>query len=159
MALPTIVLARIDDRLIHGQVMTAWVKYTNATKIYIIDDAVAKDPFMGRVLTMAAPSNLDVKIFSEGEAAGGIKEVSKPGDRIIILVKTPAALETAINDGLDIEEIVVGGMGSGPARKKLYRSISISDDEKKVLEGLVDKGVRVIIRILPDDRSISLNDI
>ncbi|MBE6083621.1 MAG: PTS sugar transporter subunit IIB, partial [Tissierellaceae bacterium] len=53
-----IVLTRIDDRLIHGQVMTAWVKQTKATRIIIIDDVVAKDDFMKKVLTMAAPPGI-----------------------------------------------------------------------------------------------------
>jgi len=50
-----IALTRIDDRLIHGQVMTSWVKYTKANKIVIVDDGVANDPFMGDILKMAVP--------------------------------------------------------------------------------------------------------
>ena len=54
----SIVLARIDDRLIHGQVMTAWVSYAGGKEILIVDDKVAKDPFLSAVITGAAPKHL-----------------------------------------------------------------------------------------------------
>lgn len=53
-----IVLVRIDDRLIHGQVMTSWLNYTGANKIMIIDDGVAADPFMKSVLKTCVPANV-----------------------------------------------------------------------------------------------------
>ncbi len=57
-----IVLTRIDDRLIHGQVMTAWVKKTRANQILIVDEEVAKDDFMSEILKMSAPSGIDILV-------------------------------------------------------------------------------------------------
>ena len=57
-----IVLARIDDRLIHGQIATAWTKTTSATKIVIADDPLTKDTFTQRLLRAAAPHDITVEI-------------------------------------------------------------------------------------------------
>ena len=59
-----VLLARVDDRLIHGQVMTAWMKLLPAKEIIVIDNKVAKDEFMITVLEMAAPTGVKVKVFT-----------------------------------------------------------------------------------------------
>ena len=64
-----VLLARVDDRLIHGQVMTAWMKLLPAKEIIVIDNKVAKDEFMITVLEMAAPTGVKVKVFTEEKAA------------------------------------------------------------------------------------------
>lgn len=157
--LSNIVLTRIDDRLIHGQVMTAWVKHTNATKIYVVDDTIAKDEFMKKVLIMAAPPGINVKVFDIDEALKIIKENSESEDRIIILVKSPDIVEQLIDGGLDINEIILGGIGVKPGRKRIYKNISISEEEEDVLKRIMEKGVKIIIRIVPDDRPVPIEKI
>ena len=73
MKIDGIVLVRIDDRLIHGQVMTSWLNYTSANKIMIIDDEVANDAFMKSVLKTCVPANVKLATFTV-EKAGKIKE-------------------------------------------------------------------------------------
>lgn len=155
-----IVLTRIDDRLIHGQVMTAWVKHTNATRIVIIDNFVAKDEFMKKVLTMAAPPGIVVEVFDLNQAIKNLSNLDdKVKEKIIILVKTPEILEQLIDGGIAIDEIVVGGMGAKPGRKRLYKNISISEDEKETFIRLIKKGVKVIIRIVPDERPVPIKKV
>src|SRR5699024_8244281 len=91
-----IVLTRIDDRLIHGQVMTAWVKKTRANQILIIDDEVAKDEFMSEVLKMSAPSGIDIFVKRVDEAIIFIKEELAENARLIILVKGPAVIDSLL---------------------------------------------------------------
>ena len=69
-----IVLVRIDDRLIHGQVMTSWLNYTGANKIMIIDDGVAADPFMKSVLKTCVPANVRLATFTIEKAAVRLKK-------------------------------------------------------------------------------------
>ena len=74
-----VLLARVDDRLIHGQVMTAWMKLLPAKEIIVIDNKVAKDEFMITVLEMAAPTGVKVKVFTEEKAAEVLQAgLSKP---------------------------------------------------------------------------------
>lgn len=146
-----IVLTRIDDRLIHGQVMTAWVKHTKATKIIIVDDTVAKDDFMKTVLTMAAPPGITVEVYDVNQASEVLKQPSPENERILILVKVPKTVEGLLNNGVDLKEMIVGGIGAAPGRKRLYKNISISEEERQSLLNIIDKGVEVNIHIVPDD--------
>ena len=82
-----IVLTRIDDRLIHGQVATAWSKVTNANRIIVVDDEVANDSFMEMVLKSATPSSLSVDVLTVNDALKVINS-DDTGERVIILVKT-----------------------------------------------------------------------
>ena len=69
-----VLLARVDDRLIHGQVMTAWMKTYPATQIVIADDGVAKDEFMISVLETAAPAGVRVRVFGVDKTARLLKK-------------------------------------------------------------------------------------
>lgn len=151
----SIVLTRIDDRLIHGQMMTAWLNYVRGNKIIIIDDAVAQDPFMQSILTMMAPDGIKIILFTIEQAKEELKEQIKD-DRIIILVKTPEPIYELLQHGISIEELNIGGMGSKPDRKVLYRNIYASSDERKTLGKIIEHGVRAQVRIVPDDKGVDL---
>lgn len=153
----SILLTRIDDRLIHGQVMTAWVKTKSANRIIIVDDEVAKDSFMQEVLKMSAPSGIEVDIFSTKNAVEALKDTSNIEERIIILAKVPQTIYTLIESGVEIKELNVGGMGAKPGRKTLYKNISASKEEKDCFKKIIDKDVKVFIQIIPDNKSININ--
>ena len=75
-----VVLTRIDDRLIHGQVVTGWVKKTDCSRILVIDDQVAKDVFMQRLLKAAAPPKIPVEAKSTEEASRWLLEEETAGE-------------------------------------------------------------------------------
>jgi PTS system mannose-specific IIB component len=154
--MPNIVLTRIDDRLIHGQVMTSWVKYTRANKIVIVDDEVAKDPFMGKVLKMAVPSGIEVDVYDKDKAVEVLKAEGQDSKSIIILVKYPKTIYALIEGGVDIKEINVGGMGAGPGRKLLYKNISVSPEEREIFKKMVALEKNIYIQIVPDDKKVEI---
>jgi PTS system mannose-specific IIB component len=144
-----IVLTRIDDRLIHGQVITAWSKITKANRIIVVDDEVAEDSFMVKVLKMAAPSSIKVEIFTIADAAVALGG-EDTGEKVIILVKTPKTVLGLVKAGVSIKELNLGGMGATQGRKQLYRNISISSEEKEIFKELLSLGVNVFVQIVPD---------
>ena len=85
--LKNIVLVRVDDRLVHGQVMTSWSKATNANKFMVIDDEVASNDLMKTVLKGVIPANIKLGIFTVEKAADRLIKGFKSDDRVIILVK------------------------------------------------------------------------
>ncbi|TRD93278.1 PTS system mannose/fructose/N-acetylgalactosamine-transporter subunit IIB, partial [Salmonella enterica] len=128
----TVSLLRIDDRLIHGQVMTGWVKHINATKIIIIDDELVHDDFMISVLEMAVPNHMTLNIFNVAQAIDVLSNVKDDGedDKIIILVKSPIPVLALLQGGVNFEELIVGGMGVNEKRSRLYRNLAASDVER-----------------------------
>lgn len=151
-----IVLTRIDDRLIHGQVMTAWVKKTRANQILIVDDEVAKDEFMREVLKMSAPSGISIFVKSLADSVSFIKEELGADSRLIILTKGPEAIDALVESGIKIGKLVVGGMGARSDRRALYKNISASDEERKIFKKLIDQGIDIVIHIIPDQKEANL---
>jgi len=152
-----LILARIDDRLIHGQVMTAWMKVMPAKKIIIVDNKVAKDAFMISVLELAAPSGVKVSVFTEGQAIEALKEgLSVP---TIMLAKTPLAYKALVDGGVPLTAINIGGMGMNAGRKTLFKNIAATDEERSVFKEFIDKGIDVKIQIIPAEREIEVKNI
>lgn len=151
-----IVFTRIDDRLIHGQVMTSWVKHTQANMISIVDNEVANDPFISRVLKMAVPSEVKVDIYNTEQAIEALTLKVQNSNRIIILAKHPKTIYSLIKNGVDIENVNVGGMGARPGRKSIYKNISASQEEKEIFEEILSLGKKVYMQIVPDDKKVDI---
>jgi len=152
--LRNLVLVRIDDRLIHGQVVTAWIKHTKGNRILIIDDKLVNDRMMQRVLKAAAPPGISVEVLAIADATALLKEDSPPGECIIILVKTPDVLEKLVDSGVELKKIILGGMGNNPQRKRYGKSFSASDDEVACIKRMMEKGIVAEIQMVPDDKPI-----
>lgn len=152
-----IVLTRIDDRLIHGQVMTAWVKKTRANQILIIDDEVAKDEFMREVLKMSAPNGIDIVVKGLADAVAFLNQQGDNDKRLIILVKGPTVIEQLLENGIVIDKLVVGGMGAKAERRVLYKNISASEEERAVFKRMIDRKIPVVIHIIPDQKETDLS--
>jgi len=145
-----IVLVRIDDRLIHGQVMTSWLNYTGANKIMIIDDESAVDPFMKSVFKTCVPDDVKVAAFTVAKAIPRLKKGFQK-DKCIILVKFPKTLYELMEAGIIFGHINIGGMGIRGTRKKFYKNISASEEERGMLKALIENGSKVSVRIVADD--------
>jgi mannose/fructose/N-acetylgalactosamine-specific phosphotransferase system component IIB len=149
-------LVRIDDRLIHGQVVAVWLRTLDAKRIVIVDDATARDEFLREVLTLAAPHGVPVEVLAAAEGAARLIELAAATEPVMVLARSPRTLLTLRQAGVPIEVVDLGGMGAGPGRKRLHRSISVSPAELAELRELEELGTRVEIQIVADDRPIPL---
>lgn len=144
-----LVLTRIDDRLIHGQVMTKWIKETGAENVVIIDDATSKNEFMINVFEQAIPEDIGIGVFSKEDGAKFFSQSLEAPT--MILVKVPETIEYLINHGIDIKDLDLGGMGAKDGRSTLYQYISTSHEEDQCFYRLLDKGMNVYVQIVPQN--------
>lgn len=151
-----IVLTRIDDRLIHGQVMTSWLNYTSATKIMVVDDQTAADPFIKTVLKNAIPANVGLGVFTAEKAAARLIKGFKPDDRVIILVKYPKTVLDMMEKGAKFEKLNIGGMGAAKEREKFYKNISMSGEEREIIKKIIAAGCKVEIQIIAEDTPVDV---
>lgn len=151
-----LVLTRIDDRLIHGQVMTAWIKNKKADQVVIVDDGTANDEYMIEVLEMAIPEEIAIGIFTKEE---GVQFFEQGLDApTILLVKGPEALNYLVEHGINIDNVDVGGMGARKDRSVLYKNISTSKEENEAFKALLQKNVNVFIQVMPQDKQIHIGE-
>lgn len=152
-------LVRIDDRLIHGQVVAVWVKHIRIDRIIIVDDGVAKDPFMQEVLRLAAPPGIKVDVRTIQEAIATLGEGSPQRDRTMVLLKSPQAARLLFDGGVRFNHLNVGGIGAGPGRKSVFKNISMSDEEKEILKSLVKDGVRITLQTVPGEQCVDFSSL
>lgn len=151
-------MIRIDDRLIHGQIVTAWAKAIQASKIWIIDDGVAKDDFIKGVMQMVAPSDRELIITGLYEMPSILKKLDNEQGNTLILVKYPYIAKEIFKAGPKINELNIGGIGAGPERKKLFKNISASQAEKETLKEIQDMGVDVFFQITPEEKRTTFKE-
>ncbi|MGL4572808.1 MAG: PTS system mannose/fructose/N-acetylgalactosamine-transporter subunit IIB [Clostridium sp.] len=150
-----VVFTRIDDRLIHGQVATAWSKITKTNRIIVVDNAVAKDTFMEMVLKSAAPKGISVDVLTIEDAVPVING-DDTGENVFILAKTPQTILELIKAGVDLKQLNLGGMGAKAGRKQFYKNISMSDEEREAFKEIMKNNVDVFVQIVPDAKQISI---
>lgn len=153
-------LVRIDDRLIHGQVVTQWVSRVMANRIVVVDDGVAKDPFMTTVCKSLAPSGTIVEVYSVEAAIPKMIEYGTSDElRVIILTKVPQPIKQMADNGVKFSRIVIGGMGLRHGRTKLFRNITADEAERETFKSLIELGIEVICQIVPDDVSVNAKEL
>lgn len=150
-------MIRVDDRLIHGQIVAAWVKSLGLERIWIVDDATANDSFLKNVMKMVAPPNVEFSVSAEDNIAETAKQYDQDKVKTLVLVKYPATAEKIFNTGISFRELQIGGIGANADRKKVYKNISMSDDEMRSCRNMINVGVNVYIQVTPDDKQISLD--
>lgn len=150
----TIKMIRIDDRLIHGQVVASWSKVLGINRIWVIDEGTARDEFLSSVMKMVAPPNVELVITEEDQIPKLAKIYDEDSQSTFVLAKYPHTVKKVFETGISYRELNLGGMCAGPNRTKLFRQISASEEEVKTLREIKDLGVKVYFRVTSDDKEI-----
>ncbi|MCX8663345.1 PTS system mannose/fructose/N-acetylgalactosamine-transporter subunit IIB [Gilliamella sp. B2911] len=148
-------VARIDDRLIHGQVITTWVKNYDIEQVLVINDKVADDKVQQSVLTMSAPPGLKVLIFGVQQFIEILKKTTIK-KRTMLLFTNSIDVDALVDGGLSLEKLNVGGMRMQDGRHQLSRAVSVTPEEEQAFRNLIAKNVEVEIQMVPKDPIVDL---
>ena len=133
-------IARIDERLIHGQVMTNMSKSAGANAIFIADDDVAKDDFMKEIFVSAGGrTGLAVKILSLNETINYWNTKQFENYNVILLTKNIKSIYTLIKNGLPVAELNLGGIAKRPTNTFVINSVAIDKEGANMLQELNEK--------------------
>ncbi len=155
----SIALVRIDDRLIHGQVVVKWLRHLGADEIWIADDQLMADGFLQSILRLAAPPGVHVEVAGAQDASALLARASEEGHNVLLLVKSPQTAIALYEQGLDFHELNVGGLGAGPDTTRVYKSVSLSAAQMASLRYLQERGVRVYFQMVPEERPVELSQV
>lgn len=151
-------LVRIDFRLMHGQVVTNWIKQVSADSVLIIDDKLASDKFLAQVFLLAAPPEVKVAIRSVEKAIISFQKNAFKDGKMIILFKSVDSVKKAFDLGFPLEKLQVAGLGNGTNKIMISNELSLSREEADMLLGMQNKGVEVTLQITPKDPKIPLDE-
>lgn len=151
-----IVLSRVDERLVHGQVIASWSKYLEIKRIIIADDQLASDSFMTQVLSMAAPAGITVEILTVEKAAEKIEKDLASGEKTMLLFKSLKYALTLTELGVDIQELNIGNIGAGPSRKAISKNVFVSSAEIEIVKQLMEKGVFVYLQMVYSEAKVDI---
>lgn len=149
-------LARIDSRLLHGQVATAWTPDSKANRIIVVSDAVAKDEMRKTLITQAAPSGVKANVVPIKKMIEVAKDPRFGETKALLLFETPQDALAAIEGGVPVETLNVGSMAHSTGKTMLNSVLSVNKDDVAAFEKLRDLGVKFDVRKVPNDSKSDL---
>lgn len=148
-------LVRIDDRLIHGQVVTTWVKQKEIEQILIINDLIDQDEVQKSVFDIMAPQGVKVKTFGVEKFIEIYKKTTIKRRTLVLLTNPTDALQLQ-KGGVAFKELNLGGIKFTPEREQFTRAVSLTELERTQLKEIGDAGVDVYVQMIPSDKRTSL---
>ncbi|MDO5716000.1 MAG: PTS N-acetylgalactosamine transporter subunit IIB [Tissierellia bacterium] len=148
--MPNILLTRIDNRLIHGQVATQWTNHIGANLILVANDNVANDKMRQGLMDMAAPNGVATRYFSLKKT---IDIIGKAADRqkIFIICETPEDVLTLVEGGVPIDKVNIGNMHMAEGKRQVAGVVCVDDKDVEAFRKLKEKGVELEIRKVPSE--------
>lgn len=149
--MPNILLTRIDNRLIHGQVGVTWVNHLGANLILVANDEVACDAVQQNLMEMVVPDTIQTRFFSIEKT---IKVIHKAADRqkIFLVCKTPQDVFRLIEGGVPIKKLNIGNMHFSEGKEQISSTVSVDEDDRKTIRKILDAGVEVEVRRVPEEK-------
>ncbi|WP_049514540.1 PTS sugar transporter subunit IIB [Streptococcus anginosus] len=152
-------LARIDTRLLHGQVATAWTPDSKADRIIVASDSVSADKLRKELIKQAAPGNVKANVVPIDKLIAVAKDPRFGNTHALILFETPQDALRAVEGGVDIKTLNVGSMAHSTGKTMVNNVLSMDKDDVATFEKLRDLGVEFDVRKVPNDSKKDLFDL
>ncbi|MEA4895153.1 MAG: PTS sugar transporter subunit IIB [Oscillospiraceae bacterium] len=152
-------MVRIDDRLIHGQVVVGWTRTAGVTCILVVDDKTAKDKVQCSLLRMATPVGIKAEFLTIDDAAEKIKADAYKNESLMILVRGPKAIIGLMDRGVEITSLNIGNLRSAPGKVKLLSHVYSMPEEVEEWKELDRRNVKMSAQILPDQIKTDFNEV
>ncbi len=152
---------RIDDRLIHGQIVTQWIADSAAKRIVVADDRAAADPTQQMLLKLTVPGGVSLDILTIADAAELLAR-DESEQNVLLIVRNPKAAYELVEAGFSPKSVNVGNISNSRSevgRKRLLAFIYVEPDDVAYLRKLMERGVELEIRAVPADRPIDVDEL
>ena len=153
------VLARIDTRLLHGQVATAWTKSVMPNRIIVVSDAVSKDNLRKKLIEQAAPPGVKANVVPISKMIEVAKDPRFGNTKALLLFETPQDALRLIEGGVDLKEINLGSMAHTPGKVVVTKALAMGPDDVATLEKIQASGVDFDVRKVPNDSRSKIDEI
>ena len=152
-------LARIDDRLIHGQVATRWTKETNVQRIIVVSDEVAADTVRKTLLTQVAPPGVTAHVVDIAKMLSVYNNPKYAGERVMLLFTNPTDVERIVEGGVKISSVNIGGMAFRQGKTQVNNAISVDEKDIEAFNKLNARGIELEARKVSTDQKLKMMDL
>ncbi|KRO00843.1 PTS family mannose fructose sorbose porter component IIB [Companilactobacillus kimchiensis] len=147
----TVVLARIDQRLIHGLIVNQWAQSLKVKRFMVIDDELSTNESIKASMRMSKPAGTGMSIIDTQKAITNFNAGKYDDQRVFVLVKEPETLIKLIDGGVKIPKIDLGIIFNENGRKPVSKFVALDDKERQDLQTIQEKGIPLIIQYVPTD--------
>lgn len=151
------VLARVDTRLLHGQVATTWTKMTQPNRIIVVSDSVSRDDLRKKMIEQAAPPGVKAHVVPIDKMIKVAKDPRFGNTKAMLLFETPQDALRAIEGGVDIKELNIGSMAHSIGKVVVNKAIAMGKEDVKTIEKIKAKGITFNVRKVPTDSNEDIN--
>jgi len=145
----TVVLFRVDERLIHGQVVVGWAHWLHPRRVIVVHDAVARSVVEQDIYRSGLPDGVDAAFWTEAEAVARLPEVLESDEPAFVLTEDLETMWRLAVSGVAIAEINVGGLHAAPQRERVLPYVCLGDSDLRRIQELEAAGVRVTAQDVP----------
>jgi mannose/fructose/N-acetylgalactosamine-specific phosphotransferase system component IIB len=149
-------LIRIDDRLIHGQVTTAWLRVYPSDIIIIANDRISKDPTMKMIFSVTAIPGKQIKLLSILDAIAYLQGEGA-NQKVFLITPSPVDVVALMDGGLPVSRVNVGGLQGRPGARGIAKVVFALEPEIQAFKDLDSRGVDMEVQMVPTDRVARLN--
>lgn len=155
-----VLLYRVDERLIHGQVVIGWGTGLDPDRIVVVDDDLAVSTWEQELYTLGLPEDVDATFETVDGARAALDDWAHNGERILLLTKDLATMRRLGAGGLlEGREVNVGGIHHAPGRDKVLPYVFLGPAERAEIRALVRDGASVVARDLPAARGVGADEL
>lgn len=150
MTAPNILLTRIDNRLVHGQVGVTWTNSLGVNLLLVANDGAAADPIQQSLMDMVVSAGVETRYFSLQKTIDVIHRAAAR-QRILIVCKTPLDVLTLVRGEVPIQRVNIGNMHYAAGKRQIHKTVSVDAEDIAAFRELARLGVECEIRRVPDE--------
>lgn len=154
--MPNLMLCRVDERLVHGQVGVQWVGFSGANLVLVANDAVAEDPIQQSLMEMVLADGIGVRFWSIQKVIDNIHRAA-PHQKILLVCNKPQDFLKMVEGGVPIKRINIGNMHFKEGKKQIHKTVSVDEDDVACLKKLMSLGVDLYIQGIPTESEIDIS--
>lgn len=152
-------LARIDDRLIHGQVATRWTKETNVSRIIVVSDEVAADHVRSTLLKQVAPPGVTAHVVDVEKMIRVYNNPAYGRDRVMLLFTNPTDVVRLVENGVNITSVNIGGMAFRQGKNQITNAVSVDEKDIEAFKKLDARGIELEVRKVSSDSRLKMMEL
>lgn len=142
---------RIDNRLVHGQIIETWLPFTRAKSIVVVNDALAADFLRQEIMSLAIPDGVRIAFLPIAGLAAFLTDTPAEAEEALILFASCHDARIAYEKGFGFHVLNLGNLHYAPGKKQVCAHVALSSEDESCLDFFRDKGVRLDYRCVPSD--------